>query len=202
MRARPVLGLLVLGSCAASCMAAWAADAPAPVPATLAAPLPIFASTPQPEISPWAGLYVGTEIFGIGGKGLKGGFGGDAFAGYNREFSNNWVLGVQGSTGYAPSLYKTSVATGYEFATTTLKAGYDMGRLMPFVTASVGLAKPNVRTLGYTGALDTADTLLNDPRDLQAAGSVGAGVDYKITNNLSMELAVSATRGPAGAAWP
>ena len=74
--------------------------------------------------------------------------------------------------------------------------------LMPFVTAGVGLARPNLRATGYTGALDAADSLLNGRTDLQALGSIGAGVDYKITNNLSMELAVSATRGPAACSRP
>lgn len=188
---------------------AQAADAPLPVPAKAlpvpAAPiptLPIFAQNPSPEASRWSGLYVGTEIFGVGGKGLKGGFGGGAYAGYSREFANNWVVGVKGSTGYTPSLLKFSPASGYDFASANLKAGYDMGRFMPFVTAGVGFAKPNLRSFGFTGAAGAANDLFNDTGNLQTVGTIGAGVDYKITNDVSVELAVSAYRGPAAAAWP
>ena len=109
--------------CCASA-SAWAADAPA------TSSLPILARTPQAEASPWTGLYVGTEIFAIGGgKGVKGGVGGGGYAGYERELPSGWVVGIEGSTGYLPSLYKYSAATGYDYAQTKFQGRLRHGPL-------------------------------------------------------------------------
>ena len=51
---------------------------------------------------PWAGLYVGTGVSAWGGKGVKGGFGGETYLGYDHVFDNGVVLGVRASTGYVP----------------------------------------------------------------------------------------------------
>ena len=200
MMSSAVLTIAVLSM---GCAAAVAADAPAPV--SPAPALPSFALNPPPPDadpkSPWTGLYVGTEMFAVGGKGLKGGIGGGGFAGYQREFANDWVLGVEGGLGYAPNLWRGSNISGFEVASTSVKAGYDMGRFMPFVTADVLLARPQTRGSGYAGVTDTANTLFNDPGNLKAFGAVGAGVDYAITSNLSVELAVKAVHAP-GLGWP
>ena len=160
--------------------------------------LPTFAlSAPPEQPSPWTGLYVGSEVFGVsGGKGIRGGFGGSGFAGYDREFDNGVVVGVQGNAGYAPGLLKHSAITGFNFASTDVRVGYDMGRLMPFVTAGVGFAKPNVRSLGgYTGAANSANDLFNSRGDLRSFATVGAGFAYKVTDKLTVELAVQAFHG-------
>src|SRR5580692_3507695 len=100
---RPVLvltALLALGS-------AVQADSP-PSPA-----LPSLALDPlAPPPSIWKGLYVGTDIFFESVKGSKGLVGGGAFIGYDKRFDNNLVLGVQASTGYAPSLFQHSGVRG------------------------------------------------------------------------------------------
>jgi opacity protein-like surface antigen len=191
MTAKPVLALAVL-AVAVLCgpgFAARADDLPA-------AKLPTLALDPQPlSPSPWRGFYAGSELFAVSGKGTKGLVGGGAFVGYNHEFDNKLVIGIQASTGLTTGSYRSRFV-GYDFAATNVKLGYDMGRLMPFLTAGVALAKPNIRGgPGYAGAGDSLNDLFNSRSDVRAFGTVGAGFDYAITNNLSVGLAVSAGTG-------
>ncbi len=191
MMTRLVLSLAALCSLAGTVIAA---DAPAPA-------LPILALDPPPPPSIWKGLYVGSEIFAISRKGTKGAFGGDAFAGYDRVFPNNVVLGVQGSVGYAPNLYGHSFVRGYDFAALDARVGYAMGRLTPYLTTGLILAKANTGPgLGFSTS-DSVNALLGTPGTLEAAPRVGAGVAYALTPNLSFDLGVSVGRG-AAAAFP
>ena len=57
---------------------------------------------PHPAPSIWSGLYVGSGVTFAAIKGSKGAFGGDVFAGYDKHFDNNFVLGVKFDTGFAP----------------------------------------------------------------------------------------------------
>lgn len=194
MRLSPV-SLSLLLACGIGTQAHAAAS---PAAANLDQPsLPTFALTAPPtDPSPWAGLYLGTEVFGIsGGKGVKGGFGGGGYAGYNRELDNGIVVGVQGSVGYIPGLYKHAAVTGWSYGATDVTVGYDMGRLMPFVTAGVGLARPHFRSSGYGGVNNAANDLFNSTGDLRAFETVGAGFAYKVTERLTVELAVQAFHG-------
>ncbi len=102
------LALVLSGLVALVPAAARAADplplliaAPSPVaaPSTgaqAAAPLPSMALDPQVPDSIYHGLYVGTEIFGVGGHGIKGGIGGDVYAGYDRALGNGLLVGPAG----------------------------------------------------------------------------------------------------------
>jgi opacity protein-like surface antigen len=188
MIARPILALAL--ACGLG-VDARADDLPA-------AKLPTLALNPQPlSASPWSGFYAGSELFAGAGKGTKGLVGGSAFVGYNREFDNNLVLGIQASTGLTTGSYRSRFV-GYDFAATSVKLGYDMGRWMPFLTAGVALAKPNIRGgPGYAGASDSLNDLFNSRTDARVFGTVGAGFNYAITNNLSVGLAVSAGTAPA-----
>ena len=172
-----------------------AAQNAAPTAATPS--LPSLALNPEAP-SPWAGLYVGSEIEAAFAKGSKPGFGGAAFAGYNRELPNNLVIGIQGSAGYAPYLFANGPYRGFNFAETSAKVGYDMGRFMPYVTAGVAFAKSNAYGVpAYTGATDSMNALFAPGGDLHAFGVVGAGVDYRVTNNLSVGVEVRAGSGNA-----
>jgi opacity protein-like surface antigen len=172
---------------------AWADDATAPT-------LPSLALNP-PATSPWTGFYVGSEFMAAFAKGSKPGFGGAGFAGYNHEFDNNLVLGVQATAGYAPFLFGQGPYRGFNYAETSVKAGYDMGRFMPYVTAGVGFAKAqSFGVPAYTGAANSMNELFSSGGDLHAVGMVGAGFDYAVTNNLTfgMEVRANAGRGPYG----
>jgi len=106
----------------------------------------------EPPASPatpsaWSGFYVGSEVFAISGsgRGMKGGVGGAADFGYNHEFNNNIVLGVEEKVGYAPSLFRNSHYSGFDFSITNVKVGYDMGQFMPYVTMGGVLEKSRIR---------------------------------------------------------
>ena len=71
----------------------------------LADPWPPMPSAPlDPHSSPsiWNGAYVGTGVTFAATKGRNNQFGGDAFAGIERRFDNNFVIGVRLDTGYSP----------------------------------------------------------------------------------------------------
>jgi opacity protein-like surface antigen len=180
---------------ALSALSAHAADAPAPVPLAL----PTFALAPAPTStneSPWTGFYVGSEMFAISRKGAKGLVGGGVYAGYNHEFANRVVLGVQAGTGFAPYSFSHSPLKGFDYATANVKVGYDMGRWMPYVTTGIVLTKPvGTPGPGYVSAADSASDLFNSSRDVKAAATVGAGVEYAVTNNF--HVGVSASVGNA-----
>ncbi len=166
--------------------------------------LPLLALAPPASPtapSPWSGFYVGSEVFAISGsgRGMKGGVGGAADFGYNHEFSNNVVVGVGASVGYAPSVFRYSPYSGFDVATTNLKIGYDMGRLMPYVTTGVILEKPHTSlTAGYTGGADAVNGLFSGSSNLRAAPTVGIGADYALTNKLTVGVGVSVSRSPGG----
>lgn len=171
---------------------ALADDAPLPA-------LPTFAQSPQlnPENpSPWSGLVVGSEVFVLSQRGAKGHVGGDGFVGYNHELDNNIVIGVQASVGYAPGLFPCGPANGFDFAMTSVKIGYDMGRFLPYVTAGVGLAKANGGPGGAPNPGDSFNDLFNGSSSPRALATAGAGVDYAVTDKLTVGVAVSAIRSP------
>ena len=88
--------LLLAAGMVAVMVPARAAEAPQPT-------LPSLASNPPP--SPWSGLVRGTEVFGeVARKGAKGMVGGGAYVGYDREFDNNLMVGIQASTGLVHGL--------------------------------------------------------------------------------------------------
>lgn len=186
----------------------------APLPTFLAVPPPsallptgsasaaVTAPLAEPE-SIWHGLYVGTEVFGVGGRGVKGGFGGDVYGGYERLMQNGVLLGVQGATGYAPSILGRPGLRGFDFGEASAQVAYPMGRLTPFFTAGLIVARPVTgNSLAGTNA-DGINELMNGSGNLYAAPRVGAGVAYALTPNTSVSLGVSVERGLAsGAAFP
>jgi outer membrane immunogenic protein len=167
----------------------------------------------EPSASPWSGFSIGSEISALSRKGAEGLAGGSAFLGYNHEFYNQVVLGVEASSGFVPSLLSPSLlsprlrshgsARGFDFAATSVKLGYNMGRLMPFVTAGVTLAKPQVnRGVGFVNATESVNDLFNSPSHVATFGTIGAGFDYALTNDLSVGLTVSTNRGSGFRSWP
>ena len=157
--------------------------------------LPALALDPAPPPSLWTGLYVGTEVTAVARRGSKGVFGGGVYAGYDREFADGIVLGLRGSTGFAPGWSSRGSFKGVDYAATDVKVGYDMGRVLPFVTAGIALAKPHVGPgVGYLGS-ESFNTLINGSNDLHALTRVGAGVDIAITDNLTLGVAVSMVNG-------
>ena len=131
-------------------------------------------------------------MFVLSQKGAKGHVGGDGFVGYHHEFENNLVVGVQASAGYAPSLFACGPVNGYDFAMTNVSIGYDMGRFLPYVTAGVGLAKANNGPRGgLPNASDSLNNLFTGSSGPKVLTTIGAGVDYAVTDQLTVGVAVS-----------
>lgn len=200
------LWLAVVLACALPTVAK-AADGPAPVPVSgslplmTSAPLPSMALDPQVPESLYHGLYLGTEVFGVAGHGIKGGVGGDVFAGYDRVLDNGVLVGFQGTTGYAPSILGRPGLKGFDFGEASTQIGYAMGRFTPFVTAGIVVARPVTGGGLATNNTDSFNDLMNGSGDLIAAPRIGAGIAYALTSNTSVSFGVSVGRG-AAAAWP
>jgi outer membrane immunogenic protein len=196
MALKPLVALAAFGLLSAS-GEAGAQTAAQPATAIAAPSLPSLALNPEAP-SPWTGFYVGSEVEAAFAKGSKPGFGGAAFAGYDRELPNNLVIGVQGSAGYAPYLFASGPAHGFNFAEASGRVGYDMGRFMPYITAGIVFAKSNAFGVpAYTGAADSMNAFFAQGGALQAAGVVGAGFDYAVTDKLTVGVEVRAGAGRA-----
>ena len=210
---RHLVLLATLGGAALGPVSGARADG-APLPTFVAVPPPsallpagtasaaFTAPVAEPE-SIYHGLYVGTEVFGVGGHGIKGGFGGDVYGGYERLLQGGLLVGLQGSTGYSPALLGRPGLRGFDFGEASAQVAYPMGRLTPFLTAGVIVARPVTgnNLAGTSG--DGIDELMNGSGSLYAAPRVGAGVAYALTPNTSVSLGVSVGRGPAaGAGFP
>ena len=198
----------VSAACAAAlCLqasAASAADLPN-APSTYPA---LAASPGEPASDPWSGLYVGTGISAWGGKGVKGGVGGEGYLGYDHAFDNGVVIGVRASSGYEPFLWSTprgfTQFTGTAFAGGEAIVGYQMGQVTSYMIADVDLARPTRFGYGAYSPLDAVNTVFSGPGAVQAVGTVGVGVNYRITDNFSLGVeAIVHNAVPAGPAlWP
>jgi opacity protein-like surface antigen len=155
--------------------------------------------------NPWSGLYVGAGVSAWGGKGVKGGFGGEGYIGYDHAFDNGVILGVRASSGYEPGLWATprgyTQFTGTAFAGGEAVVGYRMGQVTPYLIAGVDLARPT--NLGTISPLDAVNTVFSGPGAVQAVGTVGMGVTYQVTPNFSVgvEARIHTTNG-GPSPWP
>lgn len=147
----------------------------------------------------WSGLTVGTEVFGAAGSGRggRGGFGGAAYVGYGKELDNHIVISAQGSAGYLPGLSQYG-PRGYDFGMAEVKVGYDMGRLMPYVTLGAGIARPTSTLNGGPKGFDAINDMFVGSQPATTITTVGAGVDYAITDRLTVGVQVNAVQQRGG----
>jgi opacity protein-like surface antigen len=129
-------------------------------------------------------------------KGQKGQFGGDVFAGYDKKFDNNLVLGVRFDTGYAPFLVPSGRFRGFDYAMTDVKLGYDFGRVTPYIYAGGGLAHATAFNSGLPDANQTLNGLFYGPGGSRAVTQAGVGVDYHVTNNVTIGVSAGVMNGP------
>ena len=66
--------------------------------------------------------------------------------------------------------------SGFDFAATSVKMGYEMGRFTPYVTTGVGLAKATNFGARPPNAENSINGLFNGPGAVQAVGTVGVGL--------------------------
>ncbi|GGF88459.1 membrane protein [Azorhizobium oxalatiphilum] len=189
-----VSALAILG-----CGAASAAD--------LATRYPVKAVVPVVPVFSWTGFYIGgnvgyawannsydytsplgfTTSYDVGGgdgwvAGLQ--------AGYNYQFANNVVLGIEadidwtgvgGSNGiFTGPLVGTNSVAGGEldyFGTIRARVGYAFDRWLPYVTGGAAWGK-----------IDNGTFYGFDNSSTNWGWTIGAGVEYAITNNLTAKL--------------
>src|ERR1700738_2442497 len=187
--------IYIIGSSAgivlAICSPAVAADMPLKAP--------VFKA-----VYSWTGFYLGGHV-GYGGgslgpgtnplplqgvyfphsiTGLIGGY----QAGYNREFPNHVVLGIEADASFssptdAPALTPTPFNTALDYVGTVRgRVGYAFGRLMPYVTG--GFAWGHSQFNLNDGAGKVMATLGQN----QAGWTAGAGVEFAVSGNWSAKV--------------
>jgi hypothetical protein len=208
MRAADIISLLSLSACsalfAARLLVAPAAAADLPTPPSSAPPPPTV-SDATPDY--WSGLYFGSGLSVWGGKGVKGGVGGDAYLGYDHVYDNGVVLGIRASSGYAPFL--TSAPNGFtQFSGTAyaggeMLVGYQLGQIRPYVVTGVDFFRPTRFGGGAFNSADAINSVFSGPGAVQAVGTVGVGVIYQVSPNFSFGVEARVHNNAAGAgAWP
>jgi hypothetical protein len=164
------------------------------------------AADPAPDY--WSGLSVGAGVSVWGGKGVKGGVGGETDLTYEHAFDNGVMLGVRASTGYMPYLQTGagfSQFTGGAFAGGSAIVGYNFGQVTPYVITGVDFVRSTRFSSATLNPSDSINTVFSGPGAVQAVGTFGVGVNYRITSNFSMGLeAIVHTNSGGGtfAPWP
>ncbi len=165
----------------------------------LAADLPTHKSPPPPPsvYAPqfnWTGFYIGvnggfgfgeTNPSGFGNMHVGGLVGGTA--GYNYQI-NQFVVGYEGdldwssmSTGSTPTLLGSAKLKTDAITTQRVRLGYAMDRTLLFLTGGYA----GIQTHGTFN--DVVNGFSGSQSRWQSGGVIGAGVEYAITNNISLK---------------
>jgi hypothetical protein len=156
----------------------------------------------------WSGLSVSAGVSVWGGKGVKGGVGGETDLNYEHIFDNGIMLGVQASTGYMPYLQTGpgySQFTGGAFAGGSAIVGYNFGQVTPYVITGVDFVRSTRFGGGAFNASDSINSVFSGPGAVQAVGTVGVGVNYRFNSNFSMGLEAIVHTAPSNglfSPWP
>ncbi|MCO5066195.1 MAG: porin family protein [Rhizobiaceae bacterium] len=137
----------------------------------------------QPPLATWTGPYAGVQLgYGFSGRvqepgneistdGVLGG----AFAGYQSDFGNGIVAGVEGDVGYSGvkgDNAGTEAKAGVE-GSLRARLGYAVSPdILPYITAG-----------GAAQSLKVTEGGLSD-RNTMLGWTAGAGVDVKVTENV------------------
>lgn len=168
----------------------------------LAADLGYSTAEPVAPVLPysWTGFYVGAHAGAAFGNAKvssidgfrqgynNAGFIGGLHAGYNYQFENNWVVGLEGDLDYT-SLSKTrhGIAAIGPFATSFKsewqgsirgRVGYAFDRFLPYLTAGVAFADEKFRVSVPAGIASHSTT--------RAGWTVGAGLEYAVDDHWSV----------------
>ena len=156
----------------------------------------------------WSGLSVSAGVTVWGGKGVKGAVGGETDLNYEHVFDNGIMLGVQASTGYMPYLQTGpgySQFAGGAFAGGSAIVGYNFGQVTPYVITGVDFVRSTRFSSGAFNASYSINTVFSGPGAVQAVGTFGVGVNYRITSNFSMGLEAIVHTSPSSGSfspWP
>ena len=95
--------------------------------------------------------------------------------------------------------------TGGAFAGGSAIVGYNFGQVTPYVITGVDFVRSTRFSGGAFNASDAVNTVFSGPGAVQAVGTFGVGVNYRITSNFSMGLEAIVHTNPSGGAfapWP
>ncbi|QPF87956.1 carbohydrate porin [Bradyrhizobium genosp. L] len=152
----------------------------------------------------WTGFYVGAHVgYGDGSLGpgtnplpeqgvffpptITGGIGGFQ-AGYNRQFANRFVLGVEADATFTgPVDLPRRVLAPYNstidyVGTARGRIGYAFGNWMPYVTGGFAWGHSTVRINDPTG------TVVSEPGQYQTGWTVGGGAEFAVGGNWTAKL--------------
>ncbi|BCP52798.1 porin [Kaistia sp. 32K] len=173
---------------------------------------------PEPVAAPafnWTGFYAGvhagygwatfdtemTDIYGEGKGNKPDGFLGGGQLGYNYQLANNVVLGIEADAAFADlkdsgALRISGGGQYFEIGTrseiTALgtvrgRAGYAVDRFLPYVTG--GFAWANAKSEVYISSnIPNAPNLVSGDSQIFTGWTVGAGLEYAVTHNLTAKL--------------
>lgn len=180
--------------------------------ADLATKYPVKAVAPVVPVFSWTGFYIGgnvgwgwlnndltlsSPVFGASNTfsvGSANGFVGGLQAGYNWQFANNVVLGIEADVEWAdlgsnsvtvvPVTYQGATLAGGlaegsldVFGTIRARLGYAFDRVLPYITGGVAWGTTDY---GNFYGVDTSET--------NWGWTIGAGVEYAFTNNITAKI--------------
>lgn len=182
-------------------VSAFAADMPVKAPAYRVAPVPMYN---------WTGFYVGVNGGGVWGHsswqyvvsgntaghnnsgGLVGGT-----VGYNYQFPEKWLLGIEADWGWAgvngsascPSAAFSCETKIDSIGTLRGRAGYAMNEWLFFVSGGLAWDHAKVQTVNIAGtATPTSGTATNGETKWNAGWTVGGGVEWGFLPNWSLKV--------------
>src|SRR5665213_1830582 len=168
-----------------------------------AADLPLKAPALR-AVYDWTGFYIGGHV-GYGGgslgpgtnrvpeegvffppsiTGLIGGY----QAGYNRQFSNHVVLGIEADASFGSPVDAPRLTPAPFNSTVDLsrcgkhRAGYAFGRWLPYLTGGFAWGHSHINLNDGTGAVFSA------PGQIHTGWTAGAGVEFAVSGNWSAKL--------------
>lgn len=151
----------------------------------------------EPVIFSWTGAYVGGQIgYGWGQSDLDSDFGSASFdpdgflggvhAGYNYQFSNNVVVGIEADVDYSDMSgdddfdvpgFSGSSELDWQ-GSVRARLGYAYDRVLPYITGGVAFGK-------YEHSISDGVVSFSDD-DTYVGWTAGAGLEYAITDNWTM----------------
>ena len=152
----------------------------------------------------WTGFYIGGHV-GYGGGSLGPGtnpmpYQGVVFppsvtgliggyeAGYNRQFANHVVLGIEADASFvspldAPRLAPAPFNSSIDYISTVRgRVGYAFGRWMPYVTGGFAWGHTHININDGSGNAFAA------PGQIQTGWTAGAGVEFAVSGNWSAKF--------------
>lgn len=155
------------------------------------------------EATIWGGAYIGGQIgynwaksklsTGFLHDDLKAspsGFIGGVYAGYNWEFSNAYLFGIEGDVNYADLSKTTNTiisAVNVEYTprvefegAVRARFGVNYDRWLPYIAGGVSFA----RVKDFVAVTNATSRNSVEQSDTRVGFTIGAGVDYALTNNL------------------